>query len=83
MQIAEYRQVKEAAVRAEGRIGGALRGGHIHNGEFLALGAAGQVFSGPVETIADLRIYPDYIQREGRPDWKAPEPVSDADELAA
>ncbi|MBP2230787.1 hypothetical protein J2847_004096 [Azospirillum agricola] len=62
----------KTAICAEGRIGGGLRGGLIHAGEFHANGAGGCIYSGPVETIADLKIYPDHVQREGRPDWQPP-----------
>lgn len=55
----EYQQIREIGQQARGHIGGCLRGGHVHDGKFHAIGGGGAIFSAAVNEVRDL-VYAPY-----------------------
>lgn len=58
MDFKQFTEVAKQGQQAEGRIGGALRGGYVLNGNFHALGANGAIFVQPVEETREFRFAP-------------------------
>lgn len=53
----EFISIQKTGKKAEGRIGGCLRGGVIENGYFYAIGASGYIFSDKTENVKELKLY--------------------------